>query len=101
MYPMTKTAMVVAARLILRDDRPKYLELIKERAQARGAPQIGANHVLEIVLEKKYYGRLGTGLQGGPGSGPTDPPGDTELEWNALLEAPEPDDGWVSRLSAG
>jgi hypothetical protein len=91
---------VVAARLIRRDDRPKYLRLIEERARAARAPQIGANHVLEVVLGTKYYTRLGEGLQGGPGSGPTDPPGDTETEWNALLEAPDVEDEWVYRLPA-
>ena len=97
---MSKTALAVAARLIRRDDRPKYLRLIEERARERRASQIGANHVLEVVLETKYYTRLGDGLQGGLGSGPMDPPGDTESEWNALLEAPDPDDAWLQELSA-
>jgi hypothetical protein len=98
MYPMSKTALVVAARLISKRDRPKYLDLLERYAKEKGAKQIGANHVLEVVLERKYYKRLGSGLQGGPGSGPTDPPGDTRLEWEALLEAPEPDDGWVLEI---
>jgi hypothetical protein len=35
------------------------------------------------------FKRLGVGLQCGPGSGPTDPPKDSEAEWEALLAAPE------------
>jgi hypothetical protein len=100
MFPMSKTALVVAARLIQRRDRPKYLQLIEQRAKEHHASQIGANHVLEVVLESKYYRQLGAGLQGGPGSGPTDPPGDTEIEWEALLSAPEPDDAWVLEIPA-
>jgi hypothetical protein len=95
---MSKTALVAAARLIRRADRPKYLSLIELRAWERHASQVGANHVLEVVLETGYYRRLGDGLQGGPGSGPTDPPGDTEFEWQALLDAPEPDDDWVRTI---
>jgi hypothetical protein len=44
------------------------------------------------------FKRLGVGLQGGPGSGPTDPPKDSEAEWEALLAAPEPDDSWIRRI---
>jgi hypothetical protein len=98
MYPMSKTALVVAARLINKCDRPKYLDLIEQHAKQRNASQIGANHVLQVVLETKYYIRLGSGLQGGPGSGLTDPPGDTEREWQALLDAPEPDDAWARAM---
>jgi hypothetical protein len=97
---MSKTAMVVAARLIKQPDRPQLLELIEQRARQRRASQIGANHVLEVVLETKYYVRLGTGHQGGPGSGPTDPPGYTETEWAALLAAPEPDEAWLRNLAS-
>jgi hypothetical protein len=96
---MSKTALVVAARLIRQADRPKLLELFEERARERRASQIGANHVLEIVLETRYYHRLGLGHQGGAGSGPTDAPGDAAEEWEALLGAPEPDDRWLSELS--
>jgi hypothetical protein len=96
---MSKTALVVTARLIRRADRPKYLGLFEQRAREKRASQIGANHVLEVVLETNYAQRLGAGQQGGAGSGPTDPPGDTQSEWNALLEAPEPDDSWVSHIA--
>ena len=42
------------------------------RARAAGASQIGANHVLEVILEERYYLKYGEGMQGGPGTGPTD-----------------------------
>jgi hypothetical protein len=94
-YPLTKTALALVARIIRAEDRAKYLELFEARARAGRSAQIGANHVLEVVLATRYYTRLGEGLQGGPGSGMKDVPRDVEAEWGAVLTAPEPDDSWI------
>jgi hypothetical protein len=87
MYPVTKSAGVAIRKLVARADRPEMLAKFEAHARRCGAPQIGANHVLQVVLDTRYYLRYGQGLQGGPGSGPTDLPRDIEMEWEELLNA--------------
>ena len=87
MYPLSKTAIALIPRLVAKRDRAQMLELFEQRARDRRSTQIGANHVLEIVLETRYYERHGLGLQGGAGSGMKDVPRDLEAEWASVLQA--------------
>lgn len=87
MYPLSKTALTLIPRIVAKEDRPRLLELFEERARECRSTQIGANHVLEVVLKIRYYENLGAGLQGGPGSGMKDVPRDIEAEWKAVLDA--------------
>ena len=87
MYPITKTGIVAIRRLVARDDRQEMLARFEAQARRCGVTQIGANHVLQVVLDTRYYLRYGDGLQGGPGSGPTDLPRDVETEWEDLLNS--------------
>lgn len=64
------------------------LAKFEARARRAGASQIGANHVLEVILEERYYQRYGEGMQGGPGTGPTDPPRDSAAEMEYALTEP-------------
>ena len=57
-------------------------------ARAAGASQIGASHVLEVILAERYYRKYGKGMQGGPGTGPTDPPRDRDAEMEYALTEP-------------
>ena len=80
MYPMSKTALVLVVRLIKKDDRPKYLELLAKHARQKRASQIGGNHVLELVVETKYYTRLGAqGFRAGRATAQRTTPRDTRL----------------------
>jgi hypothetical protein len=85
----SKAAGVLITRLIPLGDRSKMIEKFEGKARAHRATQIGGNHVLEVILEEKYYVRFADGLQGGPGSGPTDPSADVEEERRILLEGNE------------
>ena len=81
--PLTKTALVLIPRLIVENDRPNMLRAFDQQARSARASQVGANHVLQVVLRTEYYTTYGEGLQGGAGSGPRDSPRDrkAELEW--------------------
>lgn len=57
-------------------------------ARAAKAPQIGANHVREVILAECYYRKYGEGMQGGPGTGPADPPRDRDTEMEYALTEP-------------
>lgn len=63
------------------------LAAFEERARERDSRQIGANHVLEVVPETRYYQKLGEGFAGGPGSGMSDPARDVEADWQRMLDA--------------
>lgn len=89
--PLTasKSAGVLITRLIRLEDRAAMMDKFEAVARAHGASQIGGNHVLEAILEERYYVRLAEGLQGGKGSGHTDPLADVEEERRILLEGDE------------
>jgi hypothetical protein len=86
MYPLSKTALFLIPRLVLRKDRGRTLELFEREARQSRSTQIGANHVLKVILDTRYYEKLGAGLQGGPGSGMRDEPRDVPAEWKSVLE---------------
>jgi hypothetical protein len=88
--PFSKTALVLIPRLIPLHDRERMLSKFEAHARASHASQIGANHVLEVIVLSRYYATYGDGLQGGPGSGPTDPPRDHEAERAWVRSAPFP-----------
>jgi hypothetical protein len=65
------------------------LERFEACARAHGATQIGGTHVLEVILEERYYVKLAAGLQGGEGWGHKDPVADPEIERDLLLNGTE------------
>jgi hypothetical protein len=87
MYPLSKTALALIPKLVLRQGRERMLQLFEDKARAARSTQIGANHVFEVILETAYYRHFGEGLQGGPGSGMRDLPRDVSAEWAAALYA--------------
>lgn len=84
----SKTGLALVPRLVRLEDRVQMLEKFEARAREVGATQIGANHVLEVILQEEYYVHYGAGMQGGLGSGPLDPPRDRDAELHYALEEP-------------
>lgn len=87
MYPLTATAKDLIPRLVRKPDRARMLAAFEKEARKSRSPQIGAKHVLKVVLETGYYEQLGKDLAGGPGSGMSDPPRDVEADWQRMLDA--------------
>jgi hypothetical protein len=86
-YPLSKTALELIPRVVERPDRQRMLAAFEAEARRSRSTQIGANHVLRVLLETRYYTKLGEGLQGGPGSGAKDVPRDVSSEWQQALTA--------------
>lgn len=84
----SKTGLVLVPRLVRSEDRALMIDKFEAKARAAGATQIGANHVLAVILEERYYTRYGDGMQGGQGSGPTDPPRDRAAELEYAMHEP-------------
>jgi len=84
----SKTGLALIPRLVRIEDRERMIAKFAARAKAAEASQIGANHVLEVILAERYYRKYGEGMQGGPGTGPTDPPRDRDAEMEYALTEP-------------
>lgn len=81
----SKTGLALIPRLVRLVDRERTIVKFEARARGARASQIGGNHVVEVILEQRYYLKYGEGMQGGSDTGPTDPPRDRDAEMEYAL----------------
>lgn len=85
MYDLSKTALLLIPRVVPLGQRERLLAKFEAEARASGSNQIGANHVLTVLLRDREYEWLGKGLQ--HETGRKDVVRDAEAEWEYALTA--------------